>query len=204
MKRISTFFPEYSELFAKPEPSKLRLRDLLTMTAGLSWDEWSHPYTDARNDVLKMIRDTDPIRYVLGRTVEVSARDEVHLQQRHIHRAGPDHPQGLRTADRQVCRAFSVRAARYQRLLLDQVPRRHRRNRRWALSQAGDMAKLGRLFLNKGRSNGKQIVSEAWVAESTKNQLGSVRLPDGRLRRWLRLSMVAHSVQVRQRERRVL
>jgi CubicO group peptidase (beta-lactamase class C family) len=32
-----------------------------------------------------------------------------------------------------------------------------------------DMAKIGYLFLNGGRWQGKQIVSEQWVADSTKN-----------------------------------
>lgn len=56
-QKISTFFPEHCELLSKPDRSNLRLKDLLTMSAGLSWDEWTHPYTDVRNDVVKMIRD---------------------------------------------------------------------------------------------------------------------------------------------------
>lgn len=35
-------------------------------------------------------------------------------------------------------------------------------------ARARDFAKIGRLYLNKGNWNGKQIVSEKWVAESTK------------------------------------
>jgi len=35
-------------------------------------------------------------------------------------------------------------------------------------ARARDFAKIGRLYLNKGNWNGKQIVSEEWVAESTK------------------------------------
>lgn len=34
-------------------------------------------------------------------------------------------------------------------------------------ARAIDFAKFGRLFLNKGRWDGKQVISEAWVAEST-------------------------------------
>jgi CubicO group peptidase (beta-lactamase class C family) len=40
-----------------------------------------------------------------------------------------------------------------------------------------DMAKIGQLFLNGGRWNGKQIVSEEWVKESTKQQVGAGQLP---------------------------
>jgi len=35
-------------------------------------------------------------------------------------------------------------------------------------ARARDYAKLGRLYLNKGKWNDKQIVSEAWVSQSTK------------------------------------
>lgn len=35
-------------------------------------------------------------------------------------------------------------------------------------ARARDFAKIGRLYLNKGKWNGKQIVSEKWVEESTK------------------------------------
>jgi CubicO group peptidase (beta-lactamase class C family) len=35
-------------------------------------------------------------------------------------------------------------------------------------ARANDFAKIGRLYLNKGNWNGKQIVSESWVNESTK------------------------------------
>jgi CubicO group peptidase (beta-lactamase class C family) len=40
-----------------------------------------------------------------------------------------------------------------------------------------DMAKIGYLFLNGGRWQGKQIVSEKWVKESTKQQIGASQLP---------------------------
>jgi CubicO group peptidase (beta-lactamase class C family) len=35
-------------------------------------------------------------------------------------------------------------------------------------ARAIDFAKIGRLFLNNGNWNGKQIISEIWVTESTK------------------------------------
>ena len=35
-------------------------------------------------------------------------------------------------------------------------------------ARARDFAKIGRLYLNKGNWNGKQIVSQKWVEESTK------------------------------------
>jgi CubicO group peptidase (beta-lactamase class C family) len=49
-EKISNFFPEYSDIFTNREKDAIRLKDLLSMTAGLSWDEATYPYTDPRND----------------------------------------------------------------------------------------------------------------------------------------------------------
>ncbi len=67
--KISSLLPEYAELFSDSKKDKIRLRDLLTMTAGLSWDEWSYSYADARNDHIRMLRSSDPLRYVFERAV---------------------------------------------------------------------------------------------------------------------------------------
>jgi CubicO group peptidase (beta-lactamase class C family) len=43
--------------------------------------------------------------------------------------------------------------------------------------KAEDLAKIGSLFLNKGKWNGKQIVSESWVTTSTSPLLKNVKPP---------------------------
>lgn len=68
-EKISTFFPEYSDIFTNKQKDAIRLKDLLSMTAGLSWDEWTHPYTDPRNDAAAMAGRTDFFRYVLEKPV---------------------------------------------------------------------------------------------------------------------------------------
>ena len=57
-----------------------------------------------------------------------------------------------------------------------------------------DMAKIGQLFLNGGRWQEKQIVSEKWVKESTKQQIGASQLPAWFSSRWIWLSMVARFI----------
>jgi CubicO group peptidase (beta-lactamase class C family) len=44
-EKISTFFLEYSAIFTNKEKDAICLKDLLSMTAGLSWDEWTYPRT---------------------------------------------------------------------------------------------------------------------------------------------------------------
>ena len=41
-----------------------------------------------------------------------------------------------------------------------------------------NMAKIGYLYLNGGRWQGKQIVSEAWVKESIQNRVDAKQFPD--------------------------
>ena len=40
-EKVATFFPEYADIFSDSAKANIRLRDLLTMQAGLSWDEWT-------------------------------------------------------------------------------------------------------------------------------------------------------------------
>ena len=64
---LVTFFPEYAKRHGRALEGRT-LRHALTMTAGLSWDELSHPYWDPRNDENGMWSAADPLDYALSRT----------------------------------------------------------------------------------------------------------------------------------------
>jgi CubicO group peptidase (beta-lactamase class C family) len=66
---VLDFFPECKDL-QTPERRKIRLRDLLTMTSGLQWDERSYPYTDIRNGESAMNAAPDRYRYILSRPMD--------------------------------------------------------------------------------------------------------------------------------------
>jgi CubicO group peptidase (beta-lactamase class C family) len=68
-EKISELLPEYADVFADHRRDELRLKHLLTMSAGLSWDEWTHPYSDLRNDLAALDRSKDLVKYVLERPV---------------------------------------------------------------------------------------------------------------------------------------
>jgi CubicO group peptidase (beta-lactamase class C family) len=65
---VLDYFPEYSDL-QTPERRKIRLRDLLTMTSGLRWDE-GPSYKDPRNSETAMDAAPDRYRYVLSRPLD--------------------------------------------------------------------------------------------------------------------------------------
>ena len=175
--KVSSFFPEYSDIFTNEEKDAIRLKDLLSMTAGLSWDEWTHPYTDPRNDAVMMASKADFFRYVLERPVAMPPGTKfvynsgISLMLGEIvHKAS-----GLpadKFAERYLFSPLGITNYYWQKAPNGVV---NTLGGLWLRPR--DMAKIGQLFLNGGRWNGKQIVSEEWVKESTKQQVGAGQLP---------------------------
>jgi CubicO group peptidase (beta-lactamase class C family) len=174
---ISTFFPEYVQAFSDARKGEIRLKDLLTMKSGLAWDEWTTPYSDPHNDHIQMLRSEDPIRYVLDRPVVAppgtkftySSGASITLGQ--IIRSASGMPVD-KFAERFLFEPLGVSDfywAKYPGEIVQTGGGLFLRPR--------DMAKIGYLFLNGGRWQGKQIVSKKWVDESTKNHVDSAQIP---------------------------
>jgi CubicO group peptidase (beta-lactamase class C family) len=64
---VFTYFPEHGDL-RSPEKERITLAHLLTMSAGLAWDE-RVPWTSAANNERLMDEASDPYRYVLEQPV---------------------------------------------------------------------------------------------------------------------------------------
>lgn len=62
---VIRWFPEYPELDT-PERRRVTVTHVLNMTSGFTWNE-DVPYTDPRNDEIRMTRDPQPLRYALSR-----------------------------------------------------------------------------------------------------------------------------------------
>jgi CubicO group peptidase (beta-lactamase class C family) len=176
-EKISTFFPEYADIFAHDGKDKLCLKDFLTMSAGLSWDEWTYPYADTRNDALKALLSPDPIRYILERPLAAAPGTNftyntgisVVLGQI-IYKVS-----GMRAdkfAERHLFEPLGISDYYWSKLPDDIVE-----TGGGLLLRPRDMAKIGYLFLNGGRWKGKQIISEKWIKASTRNYVGSVQFP---------------------------
>jgi CubicO group peptidase (beta-lactamase class C family) len=176
-ENASTFFPEYADLFADPRRAQLRLKNLLTMSAGFEWDEWSHPYSDPRNTQVQMIRSEEPMRFLLERPM-VAAPGETFT-----------YNSGISILLGQLLfKASGLRADKFsERHLFEPLGISDFYWSKWPddIVQAGgglhlrprDMAKIGQLMLNLGQWRGRQIVSEAWVKESIKPHLEGSKIP---------------------------
>jgi CubicO group peptidase (beta-lactamase class C family) len=141
------------------------LRHVLTMTAGLEWDE-SMPYTDPRNSEHLMIRSGDPLGYVLSRPLVADPGRQFTYNGglTELLAAVVRDTTGQRLEDFAHERLFTP-------LGIARVEWRRYAN---GLPSAAsglrlrpvDLAKFGALYLHRGAWHGRQILPAAWVDQS--------------------------------------
>jgi len=176
-EKVSAFFPKYADIFSSKDKAGLRLKDFLSMSSGLAWDEWTYPYSDPRNNALQALMSPDLIRYVLERPVVASPGKKF------AYDTGSSVVLGeiIRQASGLSADKFAERYLFEPLGITDyywtKQPGEIVETGGGLFLRPRDMAKIGLLYLNGGRWHGKQIVSAKWVKESTKNQAGSMELP---------------------------
>jgi CubicO group peptidase (beta-lactamase class C family) len=167
---VFDLLPEYVDL-RTDEKQRITVRHLLTMSAGLQWDE-DIPYGDARNSETQMDRASDPARFVLsqptvtlpGEVYNYSGGSAVLIQAilQHATERSLDAlanellfaPLGITEVDwiRYPATGEPI-AASGLRLL----PR--------------DFAKIGQLVLTDGMWNSRQIVPAEFIVQATSPQI---------------------------------
>jgi CubicO group peptidase (beta-lactamase class C family) len=167
-ERMFSYFPEYSHLW-DAQKDKITLKHLLTMTSGLEWNEGDIPLTDEQNDLIRLIRSSDPIGYILGKpvvsepgTTYYYSGGDTNLVGAVIHKTT-----GLNVdlLSREHLFAhlgitnFSWLYFPYNNNVVYCSGDIYMRPR--------DMAKFGQLFLDGGVWDGERIISEEWVLRST-------------------------------------
>lgn len=166
-------FPQY-ETVENPGPLKsaIRIEDVLTMTSGLAWDEWTLEYTHPLNSWVQMMAAPDWTKYVLDRRMLYEPGT------RFVYSTG-----GSLLLSSVVERAVGMTVAEYaEETLFDALGIA---DWRWPSSPEGhsltgddleltppDMALIGRLALNGGRWNGEQVVPTDWIELSTAAHVG--------------------------------
>lgn len=176
-EKISAFFPDYADIFSSNDKAGLRLKDFLSMSSGLSWDEWTYPYSDPRNDALKSLMSPDPIRYILERPVVARPGAKFAYNTGNSIVLGEiiRRTSGLsvdKFAERYLFEPLGITDYYWSKLPGEIVE-----TGGGLFLRPRDMAKIGYLYLNGGQWHGKQIVSARWAKESTTNQAGSMELP---------------------------
>ena len=186
---VFSFFPEFAEL-RTPEKERITLRHLLTMSAGLTWNE-QMPYDNPANSDRQMFSARDPVRHFLSLPIAAPpGRD-------YVYNSGATTMLGFIVA-KSAGKPFD---AVVQETLFDPLGIRDVDWIRypggepvagWGLRlRPRDLAKIGQRVLAKGDWNGKQIVPAAWVAAAIAPQINGEGIFFYGYKFWLGRSFVA-------------
>jgi len=166
--KLLSYFPEYNDIQNPGEwKNNITLHHVLSMSAGFEWDEWSLPYTDPDNDVRRLLNSNDWIKFVLDLPV--------------ITEPGTDftYNSGCSTLLGGIIlkvTGYNARTFGFDNLLskIDiesydwyQGPNNITDTFGGLILRPIDMLKFGRLYLQKGKWNDEQVISESWVNNST-------------------------------------
>ncbi len=163
-------FPEYSELI-KDGKEQIQVKHLLTMSAGFHWNEVVISYSNPQNDAMRMHKNGELIRYCLEKSiVQKPGKKFVYhsglsvilgeILKRSVGISGDEF------AAEHLFKPLRISAYEWSETsdnLLDTGGGLALRPR--------DMTKFGQLYLNNGKWDGKQIVAEKWVKESTRSHI---------------------------------
>jgi len=166
---LFSFFPEYAYLNTN-DKNRIDLRHMLTMTAGLEWEQFRYPFSDRRNDGGEMYRTE-----VLAKTV--ASKPGVKFR----------YSNGLPTVIGVVIeKASGIEVDKFveenlfntlgiSEYLWTRYPDGSIETDGGLALRSRDLAKIGQLFLNKGKWAGQQMISESWIRESTIRRVGLTR-----------------------------
>ena len=182
---LSELLPEYAQALSKdPAKAGMTLRHVLSMTGGLEWDEDSFPYNDPRNDWVRVRGAEDPLELIFQQPMASEpGTDFVYSGGMStvvgylLERATDGHPRKF--AEEELFQPLGITEYQWWDLgggLIDVPGGLNLRPR--------GMAKIGQLMLNGGLWDGKRIVSEEWVAETSRRHISNVGSPDYALHWW--------------------
>ena len=170
---VVEWFPEYPELNTA-ERRRLTLRHVLAMTSGLEWNE-EVPYTDPRNDEIRMTRDSQPLRYALSRPFTRDPGTAFNYNGGLVQVMAAVIERAAGTPIREY-----ARTKLFEPLGIDTVE--------WVGNLAGmpnaasglrlrgrDVAKFGSLYLHRGEWNGRRVLPTDWAEISTRRHFPFAR-----------------------------
>ncbi len=165
---LPALFPQYPHLAAHDSPKRqITLEQLLTMTAGFQWDEFTPGY----NSSDKMVASPDWIEHVLDLPLAHA------IGERWTYNSGCS----MLLSDI-LARAVGRPVDEFAREVLFEpigvenynwsIGKKGVINTGWGLAMSRrDLARIGVLYLNEGRWGERQIVPADWVRESTRPQV---------------------------------
>lgn len=174
-QKLHDLFPEYRNTIAHwtDQKEEITLKDVLTMSAGYQWDEWTYTYTDTRNDANKLIRSEDLMKFVLDLPLAYAPGS------RFTYNSGCSMLLSgvIRNATGMSLQAFAEQNL-FGKLGIEEWHWEQGKdgvfNSGWGLHlKPQDMLKIGRMVRDGGLWQGERIVSEDWLNASQTNHIAS-------------------------------
>lgn len=167
---VYDFFPQYEHLRTEMK-NRIRLKHLLNMRAGWAWNEWDTPVTSEQSNYIQMLYSNDPLQFVLAQPMDSEPGTKFNYS------GGVTNVLG-QVVETCVPASFEIFA---DQVLFEPLGIS---NRRWPHFPCGmilvsgdlhirprDMAKIGFLFINNGRWQGRQVVSQKWIAQAIQQRV---------------------------------
>lgn len=166
-----SYFPEYQDAIVDEEIKKVTIEELLTMTSGLKWNiSDMNKWVDSQNRTYNFdgVVGKDPIKYafqlqVIDKPGEVFNYSTLNSQ---ILSGIITKSTGMNAqefADKYLFEPLSIKENKWHT-----DPQGNQLGGFELHMKTSDIAKIGQLYLNKGKWNDKQILPEEWVENATK------------------------------------
>lgn len=169
-QKVLDFFPDMKVDNLDDRKKSMTIGHLLTMTTGLDWNE-SGAYGAANDTNTQMWAQENQLQYVLDRPMKQEPGKSFyynsgasHILSAIVQKAAGKTP--LEYASERIFKPLGITDISWGT------------DRQGINSGSGrifmkpeDLAKYGYLYLNKGKWDGKQLIPEKWVQESTKKQV---------------------------------
>ena len=174
---LEKLFPEYRDVFEKdPRKKQIRLRDVLTMSMGIDWNENAYPYSDPRNVVWQLATAPDWMRYVLERPmVETPGTRFNYCSGASVLLSGIlQNATGMHAQEYAEKRLFDPLEVPVHAWYRNTANPMHWTHTGGGLNiRARDLAKFAYLYINGGAWHGEQVVPQAWIEETVKPRLNA-------------------------------
>ncbi|WP_067037621.1 serine hydrolase domain-containing protein [Allomuricauda sp. CP2A] len=178
-QKIFDFFPEYNN-FNIGLRSEITIKDLLTMTPGMQWDETTIPYTNPANGEIQMTNSEDPVRFVLSVPIESQPGDVF------VYNGG-----ATQLLAAIVANASGMQVDQFAEeflftpLGIENFVWHHYSKSGIPAAASGlrlrsrDLMKFGLLYHNKGIWEGDRVLSESWIEESFEKHIDKPNQTNG-------------------------
>ncbi len=147
----------------------ITVENLLTMTSGLPWDEWTYPYGNSNNDWDRMTTSSNWVEFVINRPMDYTpgAQWVYNTGGSHLLSAIVDETTGMSTqlfAETNLFTPLGITDYYWSR-----DPQGNVNGGSSLQLRPRDMAKFGFLYLHNGTWDGQELLPVSWIMASSTN-----------------------------------